>query len=90
EEAPVQAPVEEAVAPLPEIAAAPPADIRAVTGTRVNMRNGPGTNFEVLTQLVQGDQAEVLQSPGNGWVKIRVSATGVEGWMAERLMAPVN
>ena len=65
-------------------------DLREVTGTRVNMREGPGTNFNVITQLVQGDQAEVLETSANGWVNIRVLATGEEGWMAARLMAPVN
>ena len=93
-----EAPVEE-VAIAPETEVAPilgleslvtALDLREVTGTRVNMRTGPGTNFDVITQLVQGDQAEVLQSSDNGWVNIRVLATGEEGWMAARLMTPVN
>ncbi|MEL6609817.1 MAG: SH3 domain-containing protein [Pseudomonadota bacterium] len=63
-------------------------DLREVTGNRVNMRNGPGTNFQVLTQLNRGDGAEVLQAPGNGWVKIRVVQNGRVGWMAERLLTP--
>jgi len=65
-------------------------DIRVVTGSRVNMRNGPGTSYQVLSQLVRGDEAEVLQDPGNGWLKIRVNDTGRVGWMAERLMRPTN
>ncbi|MEM1234212.1 MAG: SH3 domain-containing protein [Pseudomonadota bacterium] len=65
-------------------------DLRAVTGSRVNMRNGPGTNFQVITQLVRGDEAEILQSPGDGWVKIRAIGSGRVGWMAERLLEPVN
>lgn len=66
------------------------ADIRAVTGSRVNMRNGPGTNFPVLTQLVRGETAMVLQEPGNGWLKIRVQETGRVGWMSASLMRSVN
>ena len=75
-----------------EIAAVvkPVIDLRAVTGNRVNMRNGPGTNFQVVAKLVRGDQAEVLQSSGDGWVKIRTMDTGRIGWMAERLMAKVE
>ncbi len=71
-------------------AAAVVADIRAVSGSRVNMRNGPGTNHQVLSQLLRGTEAEVLQEPGNGWVKIRVIDGGRIGWMAARLMTPVN
>lgn len=65
-------------------------DWRVVSGTRVNMRNGPGTNHQVLDQLVQGDQAEVLQDPGNGWLKIRVAKNGSIGWMSGSLLTPLN
>ncbi|MEM1374590.1 MAG: SH3 domain-containing protein [Pseudomonadota bacterium] len=79
--APAEPVIEEVVASI---------DLRTVTGSRVNMRNGPGTNFQVLTQLVRGDEAEVLQNPGDGWVKIRATESGRVGWMAERLLASVN
>ncbi|MEO1797318.1 MAG: SH3 domain-containing protein [Pseudomonadota bacterium] len=85
---PVQ-PVEEAVAE-PLIVASSTADIRAVAGTRVNMRNGPGTSFPILATLTRGAEAEVIAEPGNGWLQIRVSDTGAVGWMAESLMQPVN
>ncbi|MEM8592622.1 MAG: SH3 domain-containing protein [Pseudomonadota bacterium] len=78
------------VTPEVEVAVEKPVDLRAVSGSRVNMRNGPGTNYQVLAQLVRGDEAEVLQVPGNGWVKIRASESGRIGWMAERLLQPVN
>lgn len=67
-----------------------PADIRYVSGNRVNMRNGPGTNYQVLVQLQRGSETEVLQSPGDGWVKIRVAGSGRIGWMAERLLTTTN
>lgn len=93
-ETPAAASPEEAPAPVEPVQEAPALsaslDLREVTGTRVNMRTGPGTNFDVITQLVQGDQAEVLETSANGWVNIRVLATGEEGWMAARLMSPVN
>ncbi|MEL6916078.1 MAG: SH3 domain-containing protein [Pseudomonadota bacterium] len=82
--------------PLPEAtvsavaAAAISADVRAVSATRVNMRGGPGTSFVVLDTLDRGAQAEVIEDPGTGWVRIRVRATGAEGWMAARLLAPVD
>lgn len=64
----------------------PPADIRAVAGSRVNMRQGPGTNFSVLDTLDGGTQTEVLETNGDGWARIQVVSTGQIGWMAERLL----
>ncbi|MEM9438048.1 MAG: SH3 domain-containing protein [Pseudomonadota bacterium] len=75
--------------PAPEEVLAP-VDLRSVSGSRVNMRNGPGTQYQVLAQLARGDEAEVLQDPGAGWVKIRVAETGRVGWMAASLLRPVN
>ena len=87
----IEAAVTESVAALlEEEADAAPADLRVVTGDRVNMRAGPSTEFGVITQLVRGQEAEVLQDPGTGWVEIRVSGSGEVGWMADWLMAPVN
>lgn len=63
-------------------------DIRTVTGSRVNMRSGPGTNHGVITVLVQGDETEVIEELANGWVRLRVVATGEEGYMAGRLLSP--
>lgn len=77
-------------APLPEAASDPEPDIRAVTSARVNMRNGPGTEYDVIGQLVQGALAEVLAAPGNGWLRIRSLEDQRVGWMAERLLAPYS
>ncbi|QIE46995.1 SH3 domain-containing protein [Pseudohalocynthiibacter aestuariivivens] len=63
-----------------------PADIRAVTGTLVNMRNGPGTDFAQVDQLSQGMQVEVLETAANGWVHLRALDTGQTGWMADWLV----
>ena len=68
----------------------PPKDLRVVNGSRVNVRNGPGTNFSVVAQLTRDAETEVLQDPGNGWVKIRSLESGGVGWMAERLLRPAS
>ena len=76
---------EEPVAEVVEVVAAP-LDIRAVAGSRVNMRQGPGTNFGVLDTLDGGTQTEVLEVNENGWARVQVVNTGQIGWMAERLL----
>ena len=66
----------------------PPPDTRSVTGDRVNMRNGPSTDFAVLTRLNRGDQVVVLETQADSWVKLQVTASGQVGWMVERLLTP--
>ncbi|MGB0797740.1 MAG: SH3 domain-containing protein [Planktomarina sp.] len=64
----------------------PALDIRQVDANRVNMRNGPSTSFQVLARLTRGADVQILQIPGDGWVKLRVLESGRVGWMAERLL----
>ncbi len=64
-----------------------PADMRLVTGDRVNMRSGPGTSFGVMGSLVRGDEVEVIADDGIGWVKLRTE-DGIVGWMADFLLGP--
>ena len=87
EPAAARAKAEERIAAMDEVRVR---EMRSVTGNRVNMRNGPGTNYSVLARLDQGDLVEVLQEPGNGWVKLRVTDSGRVGWMADFLLASVQ
>ncbi|WP_373355397.1 SH3 domain-containing protein [Pseudoroseicyclus sp. CXY001] len=69
-------------------AEAPEADpLWMVDGSRVNMRAGPGTNYLVVDTLSEGTALEVMETR-SGWARIRTVDGGVEGWMAERLIAP--
>jgi hypothetical protein len=61
-----------------------------VTGNQVNLRAGPSTADAVLGSMLRGDRAELIASLGNGWVRIRALSTGIEGYMAERFVAPLN
>lgn len=66
------------------------ADIRVVKSSRVNMRGGPSTTYDILAKLNQGTEAEILQLNDSGWVKLRVIDSGQVGWMAERLLTPLE
>ena len=61
-------------------------DRRIVSGSRVNVRGGPGTDFQVVNSLVRGAEVEVLEDPGNGWVRMRPVGGGPVGWMADFLL----
>lgn len=65
-------------------------DIRQITGSTVNMRSGPGTEYSPVTRLSGGTEVAVLRDPGNGWLKLRVVDTGREGWMADWLVTTAN
>jgi hypothetical protein len=61
------------------------ADVRAVAGSHVNLRQGPGTSFGVVDQLGQGETVEVIGQE-RSWLKLRVAETGRIGWMADFLV----
>ena len=65
-------------------------DQREVTGNVVNMRAGPGTEFEKTGSAVRGTQVTVLEDPGNGWLMLEVVDTGETGWMADWLVTEAN
>jgi uncharacterized protein YgiM (DUF1202 family) len=76
--------------PVKAVQAARDIELRVVDGNRVNLRNGPGTNYSVLGKLARGATVEVLQDNGDGWVKLRVAETGRVGWMADFLTISAN
>lgn len=87
---PAQTEVEQDDPAIANIDEKPVADVRQVTGTRVNMRNGPSTGYNVVARLTRGTKVLILQEPGNGWVKLKVEETGRVGWMAAKLLEPAQ
>ncbi|GAB5435428.1 SH3 domain-containing protein [Falsiruegeria mediterranea] len=73
----------------PQVAAPeePKADIREVLGTRVNMRDGPGTIYPVVARLNIGHKVEVLSESGTGWLRLRVLPEQQMGWIAASLVS---
>ncbi len=65
-------------------------EYRLVKAARVNMRSGPGTDYEVVDQLTQGTEVAILHDDGYGWVELRVLESGQEGWMADYLLVSAN
>jgi len=51
----------------------------------VNLRDGPGTNFKVLTQVRRGDELKEIDRVG-GWVNVTASNSGTTGWILGRLV----
>lgn len=57
-----------------------------VTGNRVNVRTGPGTNFPVITQVNSGDTV-TLKDQAFGWNKVVLSDGNTTGWIAGWLLS---
>lgn len=66
------------------------ADLREVAVTRVNMRAGPGTAHDILARLERGQNVEVLENNGSGWLRLRTLPDDQVGWIAERLISRAN
>ncbi|MBC9783006.1 N-acetylmuramoyl-L-alanine amidase [Heliobacterium chlorum] len=56
-----------------------------VNGQVVNVRRGPGVNFDIVTMVLKGKKLAVLESK-EGWTKVRLD-NGNTGWIADWLLA---
>ncbi|MDQ2095763.1 SH3 domain-containing protein [Rhodalgimonas zhirmunskyi] len=65
-------------------------DVRKVRSNRVNLRQGPGTDYGVAGKLGRGDLVEVIADNGDGWVKLKVEDSGEIAWVADFLLAPAD
>lgn len=61
-------------------------ETRTVAGNRVNVRGGPGTTFGVVGRLVRGDEVEILEDTGTGWVRFQAVNGDTQGWIADFLL----
>ncbi len=67
-----------------------PKDIREVSGTRVNMRDGPGTIYPVIGKVRMGQKVEVLSESGTGWLRLRVFPEQQVGWISASLVRKIS
>ncbi|SNT25944.1 SH3 domain-containing protein [Antarctobacter heliothermus] len=65
-------------------------DVRVVSASRVNLRDGPATSYEIVAKLDEGVEVEVLDDTGDGWVKLRVVGAETEGWMSDDFLNVPN
>ncbi|WP_234999046.1 SH3 domain-containing protein [Ruegeria sp. AU67] len=82
-------------APLPETSEAaaipePEKDIREISGTRVNMRDGPGTIYPIVGKAAIGQKVEVLSDSGTGWLRLRVLPAQQVGWISASLVRKIQ
>lgn len=61
-----------------------------VTASRVNVRQGPSTDYGVLGKVLYGDAALVVSDLDSDWIKIRIEGAGVEGFIMKRFMTDID
>lgn len=81
--------------PLPDTSDAtvipePEKDIREISGTRVNMRDGPGTIYPIIGKAAIGQKVEVLSDSGTGWLRLRMLPEQQVGWISASLVRKVQ
>lgn len=69
--------------------AAAPGDVHRVTAERVNLRSGPSDQATVRSTVEQGDELVELRRD-DGWLGVRVTRTGEEGWIYGDLVEQVS
>lgn len=62
-------------------------DLREIIGTRVNMRDGPGTIYPVIGRVRIGQKVEVLSESGTGWLRLRTLPEQQLGWISASLVS---
>ncbi|MBD3765739.1 MAG: SH3 domain-containing protein, partial [Rhodobacterales bacterium] len=75
----------EPAAPPSAPAAEPAAEWRRVTGTALNVRQGPSAQEAVVGRLLR-DEVVLLIDTRGGWSRIRIEGDGIEGWVANRYL----
>ena len=59
-----------------------------VTGSVVNARSGPGTNYQVLAQLPRGTKVQAAARQEGSWVELEVANLGQTVWMHGKYLSP--
>ena len=76
-------PTIEIAATTPAAQAEPEHIVWYITGSRVNVREGPSTNYAILDKVLYGDAFQVVSDPDAKWIKIRIEGAGVEGYIVK-------
>lgn len=57
-----------------------------VTGSRVNIRVGAGTQYKIITVVKKGTELEYTAQASNGWYAVKVN--GETGWISNKYSRP--
>ena len=58
------------------------ADLRYITASSVNVREGPSTQYPVIGRLSRGEATRLLWLEENGWARITLEGDGITGFVS--------
>ncbi|MCV2872248.1 SH3 domain-containing protein [Defluviimonas sp. WL0050] len=61
-----------------------------VTASRLNVRTGPSANDAAIGAITRGTVVAVIGSELSGWLPIRATEPELEGYVAQRFLAPAD
>ncbi len=79
-----------AAAPAPTPAGTPSRYTGVVSAPRLNVRSGPGVEFDVLGRLFEGEEVQILfrDELGDWWYTCCISGTTTSGWVSALFVTP--
>ncbi len=54
-------------------------DLLIVSKTTLNLRIGPGTNYEIIAKLKLNDELTYIERSGD-WIKVKIKDSDIVGW----------
>lgn len=70
------------------VTVAEPTQATVLASTRLNIRSGPGTTYEVIGKAEPGQQLTLVGAAAQGWVEVQLpSALEQTGWVAEQYLS---
>lgn len=71
------------------ICTAASATLYYVTGNRVRVRSGPGTDYDIVSHLDRGDKIDVISTSG-GWARMTLYSGSDEGYISTKYISRKN
>ncbi|MBO5537205.1 MAG: SH3 domain-containing protein [Clostridia bacterium] len=68
------------------ICTAASATLYYVTGNRVRVRSGPGTDYDIVSHLDRGDKIDVISTSG-GWARMTLYSGSDEGYISTKYIS---
>lgn len=65
-------------------------ELRVVQASSANVRLGPSTDSEVVGRLYGGEVVQVVGTSDSEWVEVSIEGDGIHGFVAARLLLPVE
>ena len=57
-----------------------------VISSTLNLRSGPGAEYDVLLQLKKGEFVRCVETASGEWIKIEIASSEIEGYVRREFL----